>query len=177
MTRDTLRGHTIRWQVRIVQAPEAGEQLESRYFEDFTVGSVTTFGHHDVTRKEIIAFASQWDPQPFHVDDASASASVFGGLTASACHTFSISSLLSSRQPESVKYVAMLGLDEMRFPNPVRPGDRLSMVSECVEARESERRADVGIVTTLSTLSNQEGLPVLTMKSTFMVEKRPRAPS
>ena len=151
--------------------------MVSRYFEDFAVGSVTTFGHHDVTKEEIVEFASKWDPQPFHVNDTLASASVFGGLTASACHTFSISSLLSSRQLDTVKYVAMLGLEEMRFPNPVRPGDRLSLVSECVEARESARRANIGIVTTLSTLLNQEGVPVLTMKSTFMVKKRPRAPS
>ena len=143
------------------------------YFEDFTIGSTRGFGGYEVTKEEIIEFASRWDPQPFHVDEAVAQASVFGGLTASACHTFAIISVLTSRHPDVIKTVAALGFEEMRFPNPVRPGDRLSFVSECIARRESRSRPTIGIVTTRGMLKNQDGLPVLTMQTTFMVEKRP----
>ncbi len=148
--------------------------MSTLYFEDFTIGSARSFGGYEVTREEIIAFARQWDPQPFHIDDDYARNSVFGGLTASACHTFAITSVLTSRHPDVIKTVAALGFEEMRFPNPVRPGDRLSFVSECVARRESRSRPGIGIVTTRSTLMNQEGLPVMTMKASFMVEKRPQ---
>ncbi len=150
--------------------------MATLYFEDFTLGSTRSFGGYEVTKEEIIAFARRWDPQPFHVDEALAQASVFGGLTASACHTFAITSVLTSRHPDTIKTVAALGFEEMRFPNPVRPGDRLAFVSECIDRRESRSRPHLGIVTTRSTLMNQDNLPVLTMKTTFMVEKRAAAP-
>jgi len=148
--------------------------LATLYFEDFTVGTTRSYGGYQVSKEEIIEFARRWDPQSFHVDEASALASVFGGLTASACHTFAISSVLTSRHPDVIKNVAALGFEEMRFPNPVRPGDRLSFASECIDRRESHSRPDVGIVTMRSTLANQDGRPVLTMKTSFMVAKRPR---
>jgi itaconyl-CoA hydratase len=69
--------------------------------------------------------------------------------------------------------VAALGFEEMRFPSPVRPGDRLSFVSECIARRESRSHPNIGIVTQRSTLTNQNGLPVMTMRVSFMVEKRP----
>lgn len=144
------------------------------YFEDFTPGSTRRHGEYEVTREEIIAFASKWDPQPFHVNETAAQASVFGSLTASACHTFAISSVLTSRHPDTIRNVAALGIEEMRFPNPVRPGDRLSFVAECIAARESRSRPHLGIVTSRSTVMNQDGLPVLVMRTTFMVEKRQR---
>jgi acyl dehydratase len=142
------------------------------YFEDFTIGSTRSFGGYEVTKEEIVEFARRWDPQPFHVDEALAQASIFGGLTASACHTFAISSVLASRYPDTTKAVAGLGIEEMRFPNPVRPGDRLSFVDECVERRESRSRPTIGIVTMRATMMNQDGQPVMTVETTFMVEKR-----
>ncbi len=148
--------------------------MATLYFEDFTIGSVRNFGGYEVTRDEIIDFARRWDPQPFHIDEEHARGSVFGGLTASACHTFAISSVLTSRHPDVIKTVAALGFEELRFPNPVRPGDRLSFASECIARRESRSRPHIGIVTMQSTLMNQAGLPVMTMKASFMVEKRPQ---
>jgi acyl dehydratase len=149
--------------------------LSVQYFEDFVVGGTRRFGDYEVGEQEIIEYASRWDPQPFHVDAESAAASVFGGLTASACHTFAICTLLSISHPVPIQMVAALGMEEMRFPNPVRPGDRLSIESEWVALRESRSRPDVGIVTSRGTLSNQDGVPVMTMKSSFMVQKRQRA--
>ena len=147
--------------------------LATLYFEDFPTGSTRSFGEYEVTRDEIIEFARKWDPQPFHIDETVAQSSVFSGLTASACHTFAISSVLMSRHPDITKTVAALGFEDMRFPNPVRPGDRLSFVSECIARRESRSRPELGIVTQRSTMMNQDGLPVMTMTASFMVEKRP----
>ncbi len=147
--------------------------MATLYFEDFTVGNETRFDEYEVSREEVVEFASRWDPQPFHIDEAFARKTVFGGLTASTCHTFAICSLLASRHPDKIRHVAALGMDDMRMPNPVRPGDRLSMVSECVDRRESNSNPRVGIVTTRSNMVNQDGLTVLTMKASFMVEKRP----
>jgi len=93
------------------------------YFEDLPVGRTLYAGPHEVTKEEIIEFASRWNPQPVHTDEAQAQASIFGGLTASGCHSFAITSLLAKRLPDRVKSVAALATDELRFPNPVRPGD------------------------------------------------------
>jgi acyl dehydratase len=146
------------------------------YFEDLTVGRTLHAGPYDVTKEEIIEFASRWDPQPVHTDEAGAQASIFGGLTASGCHSFAIASLLAKRLPERMKSVAVLATDELRFPKPVRPGDQLWFVSECIERRASASRPMIGIVTMRVTLRNQNDLPVVTMKTTFMVEKRPPQP-
>lgn len=143
------------------------------YFEDFQLGTTRAFGGYEVSRDEIVEFARRWDPQPFHVDEDMARASVFGGLTASACHTFAIASVLTARHPDKIATVAALGMEEMRFPNPVRPGDRLGFAAECVERRESRKHPELGIVTMRSTMSNQDGQPVMTMKTVFMVAKRP----
>jgi itaconyl-CoA hydratase len=82
--------------------------------------------------------------------------------------------VLTGRHPDVIMNVAALGFEEIRFPNPVRPGDRLSLASECIARRASRSRPDVGIVTMRSTLANQNGRPVMTMKTSFMVAKRPR---
>ncbi len=147
--------------------------MATLYFEDFPIGSTRSVGEYEVTRDEIVEFARKWDPQPFHIDETVAQSSVFGGLTASACHTIAISSALMSRHPDIAQTVAALGFEDMRFPNPVRPGDRLSFVSECIARRESRSRPQLGIVTERSTMMNQDGLPVMTMTASFMVEKRP----
>lgn len=145
------------------------------YFEDMTVGRRLQAGPYDVTKDEIIAFASRWDPQPTHTDEACAQSSIFGGLTASGCHSFAISSVLAKRLPERIKSVAVLGTDELRFPNPVRPGDQLWYSCECIDGRQSRSRPTIGIVTMRAALRNQNDLPVLTMKTTIMVEKRPQS--
>lgn len=149
--------------------------MATLYFEDFTLGSTRSFGGYEVTKDEIVEFASRWDPQPFHINEDLARASVFGGLTASACHTFAITSVLTSRHPDTIATVAALGIEELRLPNPVRPGDRLAFYAECIDRRESRSRPQLGIVTSRSSLVNQDGQPVMTMKTVFMVLKRPAA--
>jgi acyl dehydratase len=142
-----------------------------RYFEDTEEGVARELGEHLVSREEIVRFASEWDPQPFHVDEEQATKSVFGGLTASSCHTYSISSLIFSRCSERLAVAAMLGIT-LRFPEPVRPGDLLHLLDECVEKRLSDSRPGLGIVKSRTTLVNQAGAEVLVMESSYLVRCR-----
>ena len=79
------------------------------YYEDLRVGEVRELGSHQVSRDELVGFARAWDPQPFHVDEEAARETVFGGLTASSCHTYSISALITSRSESKVAAAAMMG--------------------------------------------------------------------
>jgi acyl dehydratase len=142
-----------------------------KYYEDIEVGRVETVGSHRVSRDEIIRFAEEWDPQPFHLDEEAARSSVFGGLSASSCHTYSISSLIFSRAPQRTRTAAMLGL-KMRFPTPVRPGDELTLSDTCVDKRLSRSRPGLGIVKSRATMRNAEGEEVMVIQSTYLVERR-----
>lgn len=143
-----------------------------RYFEDIEVGEQIEVGRHFVSKDEIIRFAEQWDPQPFHIDEEAARDSVFGGLSASSCHTYSISSLIFSRAAErKSKAAAMLGL-KMRFPTPVRPGDELTLRETCLDKRISRSRPRYGIVKSQATLLNGAGAEVMVCQSSFLVERR-----
>ncbi len=145
------------------------------YFEDYEVGEVRNLGSYRVSRGEIVEFAERFDPQPFHIDEAAAKDSIFGGLTASSCHTFALMSLIHSRSSEEAALVANLGADSLRFPNPLRPDDEITLRSECVAARQSKSRPAIGIVTTHSTLRNQRDETVMEMRTNFMVERGARA--
>ena len=145
------------------------------YFEDYEIGTQMATGEHVVTSEDIIDFAKRWDPQPFHTDARKAEQSIFRGLTASGAHIFAISVLLRHQFKPKPAVLAGLGYDELRFPNPVRPGDRLSFRSECLEKRESRSKSDRGVIVFRSEVLNQDGQPVATMKSTIMVARRPTA--
>lgn len=140
-------------------------------YEDVEPGVARNLGTHRVTRDEIVRFAREWDPQPFHVDDEAAAQSVFGGLTASSCHTYSISSLIFSRHPEKLATAAMLGTS-LRFPTPVRPDDLLTLRDECLEKRLSRSRPGLGIVKSRTSLVNQSGEEVFVMESDYLVRCR-----
>ena len=81
------------------------------YFEDLEAGYRTEVGEYQVTAEEIVEFASRWDPYPFHTDEDAAKQSIFGGLTASSCHLFAITTLLFHRDPNPIAVLAMLGKD------------------------------------------------------------------
>jgi len=147
------------------------------YFEDLLVGDQTTAGEYLVTEEEIVEFASKWDPEPFHVDRDAAQASVFEGLTACGTHIIAIRNWLIHRLPDKAHVLAGLGIDELRFAAPVRPGDRLSLTKECLEARPSSSKPDRGIVRNRLTVTNQDGQPVLTTKEAILVARRePESP-
>jgi acyl dehydratase len=145
------------------------------YFEDVEIGPEFEIGRHTPSRDEIITFARQWDPQPFHVDEDAARRSVMGGLCASSCHTYSISSLIFSRSENRLQTAAMLGL-EMRFPHAVRPDEELILSEEFLEKRTSASRPDYGIVRSRTTLRNARGEEVMVMESSFLVDRRPSDP-
>ena len=141
------------------------------YFEDFQIGQSRSAGVHELGEEDIIAFARQWDPQPWHVDPEAARLTPMGGLTASSCHTYSVAALLLSRM-EPAAGIASLR-HEIELPNPARPGDRLTLTMTCVEKRASETRPDRGLITFDGVLANQEGTPVLRLRSLMMVRTRP----
>lgn len=144
------------------------------YFEDFILHQKTTGGEYNVSRKDIIEYAKKWDPQPYHVDEAKAKATIHGGVIASAAHTLAVSFMLRHQIESDIADIAGLELDEMVFPKPVRPGDRLSLSIEYVERRESRKKPDQGIVTRVIDVRNQKGETVCKYRDTFLAQKRPR---
>ena len=141
------------------------------YFEDFLIGQARSAGVHELATEDIVAFARQWDPQPWHVDPVAAERSPMRGLTASSCHTYSIAALLLSRM-EPAAGIASLK-HEIGLPNPARPGDRLTLTMTCVEKRISASRPDRGLITFDGVLANQDGTPVLKMRSLMLIWRRP----
>ncbi len=146
--------------------------LKIKHFEDFQVGRKTTVGEYVITKQEIVEFAEKWDPQPFHVDEEAAKKSGFKGLITCGCHLVAIAIKMLDSKETKTNVLAGLGWDELRFPNPARPDDRLTLTVECLTKRESQSRPDRGVVRTLITVANQKGEPVLTFKDNILVAKR-----
>ena len=152
------------------------ERGRLRYFEDYEIGELRRLGRYRVSREEIVEFALRFDPQPFHIDDEAAKSSIFGSLTASSCHTFALTSLIHSRNPEQTALVANLGAESLRFPSPLRPDDEVELTSECVALRASKSRPGIGIVTTRGLLTNQHDEIVMDMTTIYMVRRREATP-
>ena len=142
------------------------------YLDDLDVGYRSTVGVHHLTTAAVIDFAEQWDPQPFHIDEAAARASVFGGLVASSLHLFAICTRLFFDHADQIQIMAMLGKDAIRIPNPARVGDTLTYVTECVEHRVSRSKPDRGTIVLADTLSNQRGETVLSQRVSLLVARR-----
>lgn len=154
------------------------EDLAVLWLEDLTPGQTFRFGDYPVTREEVIAFATAYDPQPFHLDDAAAAANpLLGKLCASGMHTLSMSHLLQMRGFDEVgiKPLAGAGMDEMRLHRPVFPGDTLHIVVEIAEARPIRSRKDRGLLSYQTTAFNQADEPVLSYRSTLFMARRPSA--
>ena len=138
-------------------------------YEDLQVGSRDEVGSHTFTEEEIVAFAERFDPQPFHIDQAAAQASHFGGLVASGWHTCSVmmGMLVRNRLAGSTS-LGSPGIDEIRWLKPVRTGDTLRMYNSVLDKRVSKSRPDRGIVTTLWEGVNQAGETVITVRSNVL---------
>ena len=144
------------------------------YWEDFKVGERIEMGRHVFTEREIIDFARQFDPQPFHVDAAAAKQSFFGGLIASGWHTCSVGMrLMVESYVNKSKSLGSPGLDNIRWLNPVRPGDTITYTRVLLESRASASRKDVGLVKSRWEGVNQKGELVLTMEGWGMFGRRP----
>ncbi len=154
--------------------PAAGPRY---WWEDFPVGHQREFGAMPVTRDEVIAFASRFDPQPFHLDDAAAERSLFGRLAASGWHTCAMTMrMMCDAYLLDAASLGSPGIDELRWVAPVYPGDTLSCRYEVLAARPMNSRPDVGLVQLAWTVFNQRREPVLTMKGWGMFRRRTPAP-
>jgi acyl dehydratase len=144
------------------------------YFEDLAVGQTFRTGTHRVEPEAIRAFAAAYDPQPFHLDEQAARASVFGELVASGWHTAAIAMrLVVDGELRIDGGLVGLGVEELRWPRPVRPGDVLWVESEILELRPSRSRPDRGLVRVRNTTRNQEGQEVMAYIVTMIVPRRP----
>lgn len=147
--------------------------LKALYLEDLAVGDRFTSAEHALDAQQIKAFAGEFDPQPFHLDDEAAQRTLFGGLAASGWHTAALTMrlLVTSGLPLAGGIIGAGG--ELSWPRPTRPGDRLHVVSEVTEITPSRSRPDRGMVTMRSETRNQRGEVVQVLVSRLVVPRRP----
>ena len=149
--------------------------MAGRYYEDFRVGEVIVSPEtYEVTRDNLREFAAQFDPQPMHLEDAAAQASVFGELTASGWQTLAATMRLMVLSPlfESGEVVGV-GIDKLRWLKPVLPGYVLTAQAEILEMRPSKSRADRGYLRLRTTTYGPNQLEVATQEQTVLVPRRP----
>jgi acyl dehydratase len=148
---------------------------DQRYFEDYTPGQVYELGTVTVSEAEIIDFARQFDPQYFHIDPEKAKSSRFGGIIASGWHTIGVTMrLYVDHFLSHVASLASPGIDEVRWPNPVRPGDVLAVRVSVLEARPSGSKPDRGVVRAKIEAINQRDEQVLSMIGISILGRRER---
>ena len=145
-----------------------------RYFEDFQIGDATDVGSVTVSEEEIVAFASRYDPQLFHVDPEAAKASAFGGLIASGWHTTALFMGMFVRAVllESAS-LGSPGVEEIRWTAPVRPGDTLTGRTTITDVQPSSTNPGRGTVFTTNEVFNQDGERVMTLKARGFFARRP----
>lgn len=145
-------------------------------FEDFTPGHFGRFGPRRVTREEIIAFAREYDPQPMHLDERAAQASMLKGLSGSGWHLGSLMMrMLCDGFLLKTKSLGSPGIEEMRWMSPLRPGDDLLLDVDVVEARVSKSRPETGIVTFKCYMRNGHGQMLAEMVSAIIIGRRDQA--
>ncbi|MEA2744172.1 MAG: hypothetical protein QOG73_496 [Acetobacteraceae bacterium] len=143
-----------------------------RFFEDYTQGATYICGSFTLTEDEIVAFARQYDPQMMHVDRELAAKGPFGEIIASGWHTIARTMRLVVDNFLPHNGLAAPGIDELRWPRPVRPGDALTLHATVQEARRSRTKPDRGLIQTLLEVVNQDGEVVLSMKPMNLVRVR-----
>lgn len=147
-----------------------------RLFEDINVGDTFHTEEAVVTAEDIMRFGREFDPQPFHTDAAAAKESFFGGLVASGWHTAGVSMRLMVRSEMRLdEGVIGQGVESLRWPRPVHPGDRLRVECRVEEKHEKPGRTDYGTVRLRCTTRNQDGRVVQDMVANLLVKRRPPA--
>src|ERR1700688_1708788 len=148
-------------------------KLSGRYLDDFAVGQTFGSGRLRIGKERIFAFAAEFDPQPFHLDEAAARHSIFGGLCASGWHTAAVTMrLLLDSELKPAGGILGAGLHECRWPRPVRPGDELRIECEVIEVRPSKSRPEQGLIKLRTTTLNQDGEAVLVHVVNLVVLRR-----
>jgi acyl dehydratase len=145
----------------------------NRYFEDLTVGERHAAGSVEVIEAEALAFSRAFDPQPMHIDAEASARSGFGGIIASGWHTAAlVMRLIALARPLGDTEVLGIGVENLRWRLPVRPGDTLFVEMEVVSAKLSESKPRFGIVTFLITTRNQRGETVMIHSPVCWVPRR-----
>ena len=149
--------------------------MRERFLEDFAVGQVfSPAARLRVEKDEIIAFATRFDPQAFHLDEEAARNSIFRGLVASGWHTAALTMRLMTKSEFKPAAGSIgLGFDELRWLVPVRPGDELRIESEVIEVRPSKSRPDLGLMKMQTRTLNQNGQVVQEFVAVALVPRRP----
>jgi acyl dehydratase len=143
------------------------------YFEDVQVGETQRFGRYEVTRDEIIEYARQFDPQPFHMDEAAAKASMFGGLIASGWHTGAmLIRMINDHAIPGAATTGALGFDDLKWLKPVRPGDVLSVETRVIDKIESRSRSEIGVVKIESQVLDQRAEVKMSLISLVLYRRR-----
>ena len=142
------------------------------YFEDFFAGQVFESAPYEITREASVAFATEFDPQPFHLDEAAANASFFKGLAVSGWHTAAIAMRLRVQTIRVTGGMVGAGIEEIRWTKPVKPADIVRLREEVVGTRLLSSRPDYGLVKMNSSLTNQHGEIVMTMKVSALAPRR-----
>jgi acyl dehydratase len=148
--------------------------MTDRHLEDFAVGQTFGSGRLRIDEERIKAFAAEFDPQPFHLDEEAAQHTLFRGLAASGWHTAAVTMrLLVESEIRPAGGIVGAGFDELRWPRPVRPGDELRVESEVLEVRPSKSRPDQGMIKVRTTTLNQRDEPVQVSIGNLVVPRRP----
>jgi acyl dehydratase len=159
---------------RLLSETDLPHPVGDRWFEDYVPGTSYRFGSVPVTEEEIVAFARTYDPQSIHTDPAWAATGPFGGVIASGMHTMAVCMrLYVDHYISRVASLASPGLDEVRWPRPVRPDDRLHIKVSVTSARESRSKPDRGLVHTLVETLDQEDQVVMSFTAMNLFAKRP----
>jgi acyl dehydratase len=148
-----------------------------KFFEDITVGDQRAFGEFQITKDEITEFARKYDPQPFHLDEEAAKESMFGGLVASGWQTAAICMRLTVENITDVATLGGLGVDNLRWHTPLRPGDTLRVRTEVLEKRVSGSRDDRGYVTRHFEGVTDDGTRIISYEAIEIVRRDPNAAS
>jgi acyl dehydratase len=146
--------------------------MSQRYFEDLKAGDRFKSATYQVSEEQLISFAREFDPQPFHLDAAVADQTMFKGLIASGWHTAAITMRLFVQTLNFAEGAIGLGVDELRWPNAVRPGDRLQVETEIVDLRVSRSKPNHGVVRLRNVTVNQRDEVVQTMSASALVLRR-----
>ena len=149
------------------------DQLSERYLEDFAVGQTFRSGRLHIDGERALAFAAEFDPQSFHLDEAAARRSIFGELTVSGWHTAAVTMrLLFETELKPAGGIIGAGFEECRWTRPVRPGDELRVECEVSEVRPSKSRPERGTIKLRMTTLNQDDEPVLVQVANLVVLRR-----
>ena len=148
-----------------------------RYWEDMEVGAETTFGSYEVTREEVLEFARKYDPQPFHLSDEAAAQTHFGRIAASGWHTCAMTMAVIARHVVASDQAGLgsPGVDELRWLKPVYPGDTLTVRGRIVDTTPSRSKPEMASIRTLTIVTNQDEVPVMTFTSIVLMRRRPAA--